>query len=144
MILNKPDLRKVRMGLAKCPTCGQYYDPTTTGGPCPYCAREYHLPTIFFVVVLLVYLCLPAPLSAAATTCEVQPDGSVMCCELQPDGTELCTSSAQTTPFVPTATPTPLPTATPTVTPTPTEIILVPLRPHRAFLPIIIVAGDVK
>lgn len=102
---------------------------------------------VVIVLYLLLWLALEAQ-GATATTCEVQPDGSVMCCELQPDGTELCTSSAQATPFVPTATPTPLPTATPTVTPTPTEIILIPLRPHRAFLPIIIdaeiVAGDVQ
>ena len=105
---------------------------------------------LFVNIVIFMYLVLWLALEAqaSATTCEVQPDGSVMCCELQPDGTPLCTSSAQATPFVPTATPTPLPTATPTVTPTPTEIILIPLRPHRAFLPIIIdaeiVAGDVQ
>ncbi len=108
---------------------------------------------LFVNIVIFMFLLLWVAVSAQASTCEVQPDGSVMCCELQPDGsvmccelqpdgTELCTSSAQTTPFVPTATPTPLPTATPTVTPTPTEIILIPLRPHRAFLPI--VAGDVR
>lgn len=103
---------------------------------------------LFVNIVIFMFLLLWVAVSAQASTCEVQPDGSVMCCELQPDGTPLCTSSAQTTPFVPTATPTPLPTATPTVTPTPTEIILIPLRPHRAFLPIIIdaeiVAGDVQ
>lgn len=107
---------------------------------------------LFVNIVIFMYLVLWLALEAqaSATTCEVQPDGSVMCCELQPDGTPLCTSSvsATLTPFVPTATLTPLPTATPTVTPTPTEIILIPLRPHRAFLPIIIdaeiVAGDVQ
>lgn len=103
---------------------------------------------VVIVLYLLLWLALEAQgavgslsadSAATATTCEVQPDGSVMCCELQPDGTELCTSSVSVTltPFVPTATPTPLPTATPTVTPTPTEIILIPLRPYRAFLPII-------
>jgi len=85
---------------------------------------------IVIFMFLLLWLALEAQ-GAGATTCEVQPDGSVMCCELQADGSQLCTSSTQATPFVPTATPTPLPTATPT------EIILIPLRPHRAFLPVI-------
>jgi len=74
---------------------------------------------LYVNVVIVLYLLLCLALS-------VQPAGAS-------SGCQLCMSSAQTTltPFEPTSTPTALPTATPT------PIILVPLRPFRAFLPIV-------
>ena len=97
-----------------------------------------------FAVLVFVCLSLYAPQSAGAQTDDPTPE-----CTVVSDDQLLCLSSISTTmtPFVPTATPIP-PTVAPTVTPTPTEIILIPLRPYRAFLPIIIgaeiVAGDVQ
>jgi len=73
MLLHKRDVDKVRMGLAKCPSCGEFYDPTTTGGPCPHCAKRYNLATIAFAVVVLLFLLFWLPLEGAAKAQEVPP-----------------------------------------------------------------------
>lgn len=73
MVLNNSDLSKVRMGLAKCPTCGRFYDPTTTGGPCPHCAKRYNLATIAFAVVVLLFLLFWLPLEATEAKAQEVP-----------------------------------------------------------------------
>lgn len=81
MLLNKSDLSKVRMGLAKCPACGNFYDPTY--GPCPKCSRKYDMATIAFAVVVLLFLLLWLPLEARAQAmpppCVVGSGGEVLC-----------------------------------------------------------------
>lgn len=80
--------------------------------------KNFDSVNLVLAIVVLVYLCIWAPLALGAqSTCTTQPDGSVLCCEPQRDGTELCTSSLQSTPV-------PTHTATPTVAPTPTYVIL--------------------
>lgn len=83
MILQRNDLSKVRLGLAKCPSCGNFYDPTTTGGPCPKCSKRYNLATIAFAVTVLLFLLLWLPLEAKAQSmpppCVVGSGGEVLC-----------------------------------------------------------------
>lgn len=81
MLLNNSDLSKVRLGLAKCPACGSYYDPTY--GPCPKCSRRYNLSTIAFAVTVLLFLLFWLPLEAKAQAmpppCIVSAGGEVLC-----------------------------------------------------------------
>lgn len=137
MILQRNDLDKVRMGLAKCPSCGKFYDPTTTGGPCPQCSKRYNIATIAFAVVVLLFLFFWLPLESAA---KAQADPAPTCWT-EPDGTVICISgvSSTLTPFVPTDTPEPPPTPTntrrPTATPSMTPVII-PIPQHYVWLPI--------
>ena len=81
MILHRNDLDKVRLGLAKCRSCGTYYDPTY--GPCPQCSRKYNLATIAFAVTVLLFLLFWLPLEARAQVmpppCIVGSGGEVLC-----------------------------------------------------------------
>jgi len=132
MLLHTRDLSKVRMGLAKCPTCGQFYDPTTTGGPCPHCSKRYNIATIAFAIVVLLFLLFWLPLESAAKAQEVPPE--------TPQFSSTWEWVPTLTPFVPTDTPEPLPTPTvtrrPTPTPTGTPVIL-PLPQHYVWLPVV-------
>lgn len=81
MILQRTDLDKVRLGLAKCPSCGTYCDPTY--GPCPKCAKRYNIATIAFAATVLLFLLFWLPLEAKAQAmpppCIVSSGGEVLC-----------------------------------------------------------------
>lgn len=83
MITDNRDSRKVRMGLAKCPACGIFYDPTATNGPCPQCSRRYSVATWVFALIVLAFLfLLPVPGAEAQVTppaCVVGAGGVVQC-----------------------------------------------------------------
>ena len=131
MIFDNRDSRKVRMGLAKCPSCGQFYDPTGTGGPCPHCSKRYNIATIAFAIVVLLFLLLWLPLQAGAAKAQ----------EVPPETPQISATwwVPTLTPFEPTDTPTPLPTPTntrrPTATPSMTPVII-PIPQHYVWLPI--------
>ncbi len=62
MVRLKMDSVKVRCGLAKCPSCGTYYDPTYGG--CPGCSSK-HKPSKFYVstfalIIVLFLLVMPS------------------------------------------------------------------------------------
>lgn len=148
MLLHKRDLDKVRMGLAKCPSCGEFYNPTY--GPCPYCTKRYNIATITFAIVVLMFLLFWLPLEGAAKAqadpeptahCWVDPDGSPRC--LAPAVTAQVTPTTTpilSPPFEPTDTPTPLPTPTntrrPTATPSMSPVII-PIPQHYVWLPVV-------
>lgn len=121
MVLHKRDLNKVRMGLAKCPSCGEFYDPTTTGGPCPHCAKRYNLATIAFAVVVLLFLLLWVPLEGAAKA-QADPEPTAHCW-VEPDGSERCLAPAVTAQATATATP----VLSPPFVPTPTPVVISPV-----------------
>jgi len=130
MLLHKRDLDKVRCGTFKCPSCGQFYDPTTTGGPCPHCTKRYNIATIALAVIVLLFLLFWLPLESAAKAQEVPPETP------QISATWWVPTL---TPFVPTDTPEPVPTPTVTrrPTPTPTQIVISPLPQHYVWLPVV-------
>lgn len=141
MLLKKSDLRKVRKGVAKCPVCGTYYDPTY--GPCPGCVRKFSLATALFSIVVLLFLLLPLEVAQAQVATPTPED--MECMTPTPEGPQWCmippvaVTATPTmtpvapplTPFVPTATPLPQPTPAntrrPTATPTSTPIVIVPV-----------------
>ncbi len=133
MVLHRNNLDKVRCGLAKCPSCGTYYDPTY--GPCPHCAKRYNLATIAFAVVVLLFLLFWLPLEAGAAKAQ----------EVPPETPQISATwwVPTLTPFEPTDTPEPVPTPTvtrrPTATPsmTPTPIVIQPLPQHYVWLPVV-------
>jgi hypothetical protein len=115
MVNWKVDSVKVRKGQAKCPVCGEMYDPTY--GPCP-CQRRFYV-AIFAAIVVLFLLAWPAVTGAQS------PEPTPEC--FMVDGQWLCISHVEMTPFVPTSTPIPPPTMVPTVTPTAT-VVIAPVR----------------
>ena len=132
MLLHKRDLDKVRMGLAKCPSCGEFYDPTTTGGPCPHCAKRYNLATIAFAVVVLLFLPFWLPLEGAAKA-QADPEPTAHCW-VEPDGSERCLAPAVTAQATATATP----VLSPPFVPTPTPVVISPLPQHYVWLPVVV------
>lgn len=130
MVLDQKDFSKVRCGTFKCPSCGTYYDPTATGGPCPYCSRKYNIATIAFAAVVLLFLLFWLPLEAGAAKAQ----------EVPPETPQISATwwVPTLTPFEPTSTPTatitrrPVGTATPTGTP-----VIMPLPQHYVWLPIV-------
>ena len=124
MLLNNSSLSK-RMGLAKCPACGTYYDPTTTNGPCPQCSRRYDIATWVFALIVLAFLfLLPVPSAEAQAP---TPTETPSACWVEPDGSERCLAPAVTAQATPTATPAQVP-------PTATPIVIRPL--HFLYLPV--------
>lgn len=109
---------KVRQGLAKCSSCGGFYDPTY--GPCPCKRKRFYC---LAAIIILFLLLLPARIGA-----QVDATPTPEC--FWQDGQWLCIShiEATVTPFVPTATPVP-----PTVAPTPT-IVIMPLPKRYVYL----------
>ena len=128
MVLHRNDLDKVRCGTFKCPSCGNYYDPTY--GPCPQCSKRYNLSTIAFAVGVLLFLLLWLPLEGAAKAQEVPPETPAWCW-VEPDGSERCLAPAVTAIATPTATP----VLSPPFVPTPTPVVISPLPQHYVWLP---------
>lgn len=137
MLLEKSDLRKVRLGIYRCSSCGTYYDPTY--GPCPGCTRKYR----HIAVIALMFLLMWLPLEIVkAQVAEPTPDG-MECMTPTPEGPQWCmippvavtVTATMTpvapplTPFVPTDVPLPSPTNTPRPRPTftPTPIVITPV-----------------
>lgn len=117
---------KARSGLAKCASCGGFYDPTY--GACP-CQRKKFF-TLIFAAIIVFFMLAPVDAGAQAT-----PEPTPECMWI--DGQWLCISHIEApTPFVPTATATPElgPPPLPSATPTPT-VVIAPL--YRVRLPLI-------
>ena len=103
-----------------------------------------------FAIIIIVYLCILAPLVLGAQSpdptpvCTVTPDGmfctSSVAMTMTPTQTPVApTVESTVTPFEPTATTQPTPTNTrrPTFTPTTVVISPLPLSTPQAYLPIV-------
>jgi hypothetical protein len=116
MVNWKTDSVKVHQGLAKCPSCEGFYDPTY--GSCP-CQRRFYV-ALFAAVVALLLLAWPnvtGAQSAPTVTPYPSPTYTGDYCIIV-DGQVTCFSGINDL--------TPLPTAppTPTATPTPYSVYL--------------------
>lgn len=127
----------VRQGLAKCPVCGAWYNPTFGKNHCP--PKRFYA-AILAAIIIAIFMLMPVTAGAqvqpdptpVATVCQTI-DGEPFCIDADssppvPTATATATPLRPTVvPFVPTSTPVPAPMVTPTVTPTPT-VVIQPLR----------------
>ena len=136
MVSYNTKFNKVRQGLAKCPVCGAFYNPTFGKYHCP--PRRFYV-AIFAAIIIALFMLMPGNAGAqtpeptpVATVCQTI-DGEPFCTDADssppvPTATAPATPMRPTiVPFVPASTPIPAPTVAPTVTPTPT-IVIQPLR----------------
>jgi hypothetical protein len=115
MVSYNTSFSNVRQGLAKCPVCGEMYDPTYGH---PHCSRFYL--ALFAAIVILFLLAWPTVIGAQSTptvTPYPSPTYTGDYCVIV-DGQVICFSGINDL--------TPLPTAppTPTATPTPYSVYL--------------------
>lgn len=141
MVSWNSNFSKERQGLAKCPVCGAWYNPTFGKNHCPP-KRFYRL--IFAAIIITLFFVMPVDAGA-----QVAPEPTAWptdYCYVDENGNPVCFSGIndQTPtpgPFVPTKTATPTatpelgpPPVAPTATPT---IVIRPLPKHYVYLSLI-------